>query len=264
MMRRSIIVTLVLVAFAWSCAAQEVAPAPAAEAATSQPAQSMTVTVVSVSGLAETLQADRGEQWTELKAGEELNELAVIRTGFRARVVLRFQDRGEVVIDRATKVGVAEFRKEGELVRTRLGLKYGAMRATVDSSRGPNDVKVSTPVATLSVRGTQGDIGYSGDRGLGLRGHEGTWRVAVGERTRGVQAGEVTNSNLTPSIEIVKRDRESVLGDVSGGLTGAELDTLVNNPSPTNPTSPGNSQNSGPNMFQTTVPLPEDHVTPGI
>jgi len=256
-----VIVTLLCLA---AVAAGEATTQPAT---TTQPAgEALKVTVVSVEGLAEKLAAGQGDEWTPLRAGDELDELTVIRTGLRTKVVLRFADRGEVVVDRATKIGVGEFsRQGGGLVRTRLGLKYGTMRATVDSSRGPNDVEVSTPVATLTVRGTAGDIGYSGDRGLGLRGRAGTWRLAVGNRSRSVQAGEAANNQLTPSFEIMKRQREIVLGDLSGGLTADEIDNIISNPAPANPSEPGNSGSSPLNPSAPSVsPLPDDHISPGI
>lgn len=261
-------VTLLMLAATAAAQAPTQPAEPAAVVAPSeQPAaadaQRMVVTVVSVEGVAHKM-VSGSDQWTPLVAGDELDELTVIRTGMRTKVVLRMADRGEVVLDRSTKIGVGEFRQQsGGLVRTRLGLKYGAMRATVDSSRGANDVQISTPVATLSVRGTEGDIGYSSDRGLGLRGRDGTWRLAVGPRTRNVRAGERGNNQLTHSFEIIKRQREIVLGDVSGGLSSDEIESIVNNPAPANPTEPTNAGLAAPNAPVPVIdPLPDDHPVP--
>jgi len=113
------------------------------------------VTVVSVSGAAEKRDgSDPKAKWAPLKAGDVLGERMTIRTGLGAKVVLRLADGGEMTIRNVAKVDIGELRRTGKLVKTRLGLKYGSMRSAVDSSRGPNDFKVATPVSTLSVRGS--------------------------------------------------------------------------------------------------------------
>ncbi|MHC4295195.1 MAG: FecR domain-containing protein [Planctomycetota bacterium] len=197
--------------------------------ATAESGAAVKATVVSVTGKAQKLLAGQDAKWVELKAGDQLDELTVIRTGLRTRVVLRFADRCEVEIARATKVGIAQARKQGELVKTHIGLKYGTMRARIDSSKGPNDAKVTTPVATLSVRGSGANIGFTGDRGLGLLAYSGTWRVGAGQRTRNVTAGQATNGQLIPPIDLKKQQQGSVMGDFFGGLTGSEWNHGNNN-----------------------------------
>ncbi len=206
--------------------AVKTAPATAAPAKVATAASGAKVTVVSVSGVAEKIVAGKK---SPLKAGDQLDELTVIRTGLRTKVVLKLGDRGEIIINRATKMGIAEFRKQNKLTRTRLGLKYGSMRATIDSSKGPNDAQIATPVATLSVRGSEADIGYTGDRGLGLRGRSGQWRVAAGNRTRTIAAGEQTDSQLSLSILMIVQQQTTYLGDTTGGLTSNEINALTQN-----------------------------------
>ena len=160
------------IASSWSAAADEenkpdkaeakvpAKAAPADKAGPKEPATAPAapdagkVTVVSVSGSAQKFVAANGKKWLPLKAGDALAELTLIRTGFGAKVVLRFADRSEVVVNNGTKMGIGEFRTKGEQTKTRLGLKYGTIRASVDTSKGPQDFQVRTPVATLSVRGT--------------------------------------------------------------------------------------------------------------
>lgn len=191
--------------------------------------KAMRVTVVSVSGQAEKMLAGSGGKWTSLAAGQKLDELTIIRTGLRSEVVLKFADRGQTVVLAATKVGIAEFSKQGNLVKMHLGLKYGRLKVAVDSTRGPNEAKVSTPVATLSVRGTTGVIGFGGNR-LVLRGQSGTWGMASGVRSRNVVAGESTDGNLIQPIMMAKIDRDAVTIPI--GTTPAEFRELVTNPRP--------------------------------
>ena len=119
-------------------------PAPAGQA--------LKVTVVSVSGPAQKMTPGAAApQWEPLKADDKLDEMTIVRTGLNATVVLRFEDRGQFTINSATKIGISEFRKEGSVVKGEVGLKYGSVHASVDSSRGATSFQVSTPVATLSV-----------------------------------------------------------------------------------------------------------------
>ena len=183
--------------------------------------------VVSVKGQCERLVADSNEPtWTSLAEGEELGPLTVIRTGLRSEVVLQFDRQAKLTVRSSTKVGITEFCKDEKTFRTQLGLSRGAIRVSVDSSRAPNDFRVQTPVALLSVTGTSGEIGYAGDSGLQLRGETGTWRVASAGRKRDVRAGETTDENLTPSIERAKAKRQLLLGDAHGGLSEAEKSEL--------------------------------------
>lgn len=144
-------------------------------------ANPLEVTVQSVTPPAQKQQAgaDDDAPWQDLVVGEQLGEQTIIRTGLGARVVLEFSDRGEVVVKGATKMGIGEFRKTGSHVDTRVGMKYGSMRATVDSSSGTNDFRVATPVATLAVEGTGGSFAYNFGWGLWIRSFENDWMVRV-------------------------------------------------------------------------------------
>jgi len=195
-----------------------------------QPVPEETVTVVSVTGPAEKLlTSSTGATWQPIQAGQQLPEKTVIRTGLGARVVLRFADCGEVVVERASKAGISEFRPRAATARTSLGLKYGSMRVHVERARGPQDFQVSTPVATMSVRGTKGRIRFAGDLGLLLEGESETWLVIAGPRRRYVGAGDSTDSDLTKTGDIKQRRRYTPVGDASGGLSGPESDRLRKN-----------------------------------
>jgi len=192
------------------------------------------VTVVSVKGVAHVLTANAKDgKWQNLAAGQELTRLSIIRTGLGAEAVLSFAGRGQVKIKSATKIGLSEFELNGRFMKATVGLKYGSMRAEVDGSTGENDFKVATPVATLSIRGTTGNIAFSGDRGLGLGATRGTWRLAQtpkkGKRKKNVRAGQATDGNLTPSTVVASRKRDTQMGDALGGLTLEETDNLINN-----------------------------------
>ena len=135
-----------------------------------------------------------------------------------------------MVVDRATKAGISEFRRKAGVARTSLGLKYGSMSVHVEKARGPQDFEVSTPVATMSVRGTDGNIRFAGDLGLLLDGQSGTWQVIAGPRRRQVGAGDSTDSKLTKSGDVKQRRRYTPLGDTSGGLSNLETTRMRKHP----------------------------------
>lgn len=203
--------------------AQEATTQPAEAAAKPQP---LVATVKEVKGNAQCLKAGEGEKWRPLKAGDKLDEMSVIITGFRTRVVLAFADNSEVVINRATKMGIAQFRKVGKVTRTRIGLKYGSMRTNISKARGPSDFAVSTAVATLAVGGSGSHIGFS-DFGLMLGAFAGDWLTSMGPRHLNVVAGETTDSRLTRAIFRTKVRTAVLLGDVFGGLGPVELNSLI-------------------------------------
>ena len=191
------------------------------------------VTVVSVSGPAQkTLTAGEKTEWTAIKASDVLDELTVIRTGFGAKVVLRFDDRGEVTVHSATKMGIAEFRKAGRQAKVRLGLKYGTMRASVETGAGPSDFKVATPVATLSVRGSKSKFSFTGDMGLGLKGQAGEWNVASAAQGQNIKPGEntqVADGKIADSINLAMRRRDTQMGDAFGAQTAPDRINLRKN-----------------------------------
>ena len=199
-------------------------PAPA------KPADILKITVVSVSGIAEQHSAtEEKAKWTAIKAGDVLTEMTLIRTGLGGYVVLKFSDRGLVTVKSGTKMGIASFRKQGNVVKTSLGLKYGAIRAKVDSTQGENDFRVRTAIGTLAARGTGGDMAQWGDFSFQAKGTDGAWNVVVSNRKVSLIAGEWTNKELAlPATQLLKRHGVQ-MGDPHGGLTGNEVKNLLQN-----------------------------------
>ena len=179
--------------------------------------QRLAVTVVSVSGAAQYRSAaDEDGQWLPLAAGAELSELAIIRTGLDTQVVLHLGDRSEITIRSATKVGIASLRAgPQERVTARVGLKYGSIHAQVDPSQGPNDFQIRTPVATLSVRGTGGNVGF-GHQGMGTSGTDGTYNNDTSNGDTDVDEGEQSDEDGTPSGDLDEEDRNLPNGDPNG------------------------------------------------
>ena len=187
--------------------------------------------VKSVSGIVERLSGDdKNARWKPLKVGDILSERTLVRTGLGGSAVLKFADRGDVTVKSGTKIGISSFRKSGKLVKTRLGLKYGALRAKVDSSRGANDFRVRTAVATLAATGTSGNMAQWGDFSLQFQGTTGAWKANTDRKITTIRRGEWTDRNAAQSLDIVLDKLDPKIGDPHGGLTKAETVEQRKNP----------------------------------
>ena len=244
-------------------AASALAGPPAAKKAVPKAPAALKATVVSVSGPAQKMVVTNGRKWEALKAGEKLSELTVIRTGLGAKVVLNLADRGEIVVNNATKIGIRELRQKGDEVKAQLGLKYGTMRASVEAGRGKSDFRISTPVATLSVRGSEANVGFMVDSARMLDAKAGVWRVlrtlALAETRqdiaeRIVQGGELSNSTPETPITIALQQRASQMFDTFG-VTFTEQKTLIQNQT-------GSRANNTPSGGTTTPTAPTSIVLP--
>jgi FecR protein len=223
------------------------------------PAPADAVVVASVSGVAQRLDgANADGKWEPVREGDVLSERTVLRTGFGARVVLRMGDRGEVVVRGGTKAGIARFRRQGKDMQTRMGLKYGAVRIRMNSARGPNDFRVTTPVATLSVRGSGGDASHTADRGTQFESYEGNWTAGSTRtgRSKGVAPGEKTDGDLSDTGDLDDKDADPVVGDPHGGETDDERRARRDNGGGRGPDDFGAASTSTPDT--TTTPSTPD------
>lgn len=214
----------------WCCLLSGPIAARAAEPA-SRPAddsvEAVKARVVSVKGVVESSPAGKDE-WTRVKKGQELGGLTVIRQGFGAKLVLDFADRSRVVVTGGAKMGIRECLRKGKHIRTRVGLKYGSMNANVDSSRGTNDFRIKTPVATAAAKGSQIQTGMS-EKGMGVKGQAGIWKLNNPKGSSNVTPGSQTDGNHTPSNQILAGKLDTLLGTAGGGLTKAERLSLLQN-----------------------------------
>ena len=110
----------------------------------------------------------------------------------------------------------------GDVTTTKLGLKYGSIHVDVPKQSGPTDFSVSTPVATLSIRGTAGDIDFFSDTGLHLFSERGTWHIANGLLYLDVGPGQGTTGTFTPHLDLVVLDRSTFPGDFFSGTDTSE------------------------------------------
>ncbi len=127
------------------------------------------VTVISVSGNVEI--KEPGGAWAAAATGQVVSTRSMISTGFGSRAKLSAGGM-ELTLQSLTRVSIDSLIEDGDTTRTALSLQSGRIRATrppvTRSTRRSIDFRVSTPVATAAVRGT--DILQSPDKLITLEG----------------------------------------------------------------------------------------------
>ena len=113
------------------------------------------VTVISISGNVET--REPGGAWTPVSAGQVISSQSMISTGFGSSAKLSAGGM-ELTLQPLTRVSIDSLTQDGDTLRTAVSLQSGRVRATrppaTRSTRRSIDFRVSTPVATAAVRGT--------------------------------------------------------------------------------------------------------------
>jgi len=124
-------------------------------------------TVLSTSGKVE---IQKGSSWIPLSKGDVVSSGAVISTGFKSSAELSIQG-SKVQLGPLTRITIEKLVSSSSKTETSIYLDSGKIDASVNKSDGKRTgFRVSTPVATASVRGTSFSINAEGflstDKGL--------------------------------------------------------------------------------------------------
>ena len=121
------------------------------------------IRVISVKG---TAAYKAGAQWIPLQTGATLAPGTKISTGVRSTAVIKINNH-TLTVEPLTIMKITESKDDATSSNTRIGLRRGAVHEKVaKNSRIKTVFKVSTPVATSSVRGTEEIIIYSPTFGM--------------------------------------------------------------------------------------------------
>ena len=121
------------------------------------------IRVISTTG---TVAYKSGTQWVPLRSGTTLSEGTKISTGVRSSAVIMIGDH-KVTVKPLTMIKLYSHSANREEENTRIGLKYGKINAKISKVKKLKTVfRVSTPVATSSVRGTEEDVSYGPKSGM--------------------------------------------------------------------------------------------------
>jgi len=96
--------------------------------------------------------------WQAIEVGQVLPVGTEIRTGLRDNVQLALGPNADVTIERLSRVIVGRLEKQGDSIRTLLGVQNGKVDFHVKKVGFVNDFKVATPTGTMAVEGTQGQV----------------------------------------------------------------------------------------------------------
>ncbi len=108
-----------------------------------------------------------GRQWKQLKRNQILNEGTKISSGTNSYAVLQLNRHRHLLEIKPLTVLKVYGKSTAVRSNTHIGLKRGKVRARVaKNSRVRTVFKISTPVATSSVRGTIEDVAYGPARGM--------------------------------------------------------------------------------------------------
>ncbi len=198
------------------------------------------ITVISVRGR---VAYKTGRSWVPLKKGMKLTEGVKISTGVRSYAVLRL-NKNVMRVRPLTMIKIYQNQLTKNSSRTRIGLKRGSLRARIKKGQRIRTVfRVSTPVATSSVRGTEEEISYGPGRGFRVaaitgtiegRSRNGTRKHITGRQqyrqrsgsstsddilgeTRGRCFGSVHDPNISPDEQGSLNNNPDLLDDAAGG-----------------------------------------------
>jgi hypothetical protein len=123
------------------------------------PAQNLQATVRQVVGMAQMRPAENAA-WQTVRVGMVVGEGAEFRTGPRSRVVFQIPPDQTIILDRLGIVRLLIAKRTIEGVQTNLGMPYGRTEYQVEEAGLQHDAKITSPGATLAVRGTKDMLLY--------------------------------------------------------------------------------------------------------
>ena len=177
------------------------------------------VTVVSVTG---SVNVKTDKQWSPLQKGMRLSEGTKISTGVKSTAEINM-DGHVVTIKPMSMVMVQENKLDGGVSTNRIGLRRGTVRAAINKeSRVKTVFRISTPVATSSVRGTIEEISQGPQFGMGGNADAGHLEM---ENRKGDKKD--ISGNLTYNQSGDDPNSGDVMGDTSGDSSASVGDNSL-------------------------------------
>ncbi|HPA74109.1 MAG TPA: FecR domain-containing protein [Spirochaetota bacterium] len=107
-----------------------------------------------------------GGAWRPLARNQALREGTRISTGVASSAVIKI-DNATVTVRPMSMMGITRNMVKDGISSTNLGLKYGGVNARVAKIKNiRTNFKISTPIATSSVRGTEEEVTYGPRSGM--------------------------------------------------------------------------------------------------
>jgi hypothetical protein len=173
-----------------------------------------------------------GNKWIPLRTNQKLSEGVKISTGANSFAELKLNSQNHTIRIKPFSM-LQVFSKESKTdTNTHIGLKRGGIMAKVPREGKVKTIfKVSSPIATSSVRGTEENISYGPDTGMVIEVIKG---VVEGSNTLGrsnVLTGRqkfIQKYSFAQALHILQDVRNSSIIQVYGnGLTAEEIASML-------------------------------------
>lgn len=190
------------------------------------------IKVVSVDG---TVAYKEGQAWTPLRSGMNLKEGTKVSSSARSFAVIDI-DGNTVTVQPLTMIVIHTAKSSSDGVNTGIGLKRGSLKASVNREKRVKTVfKITTPIATSSVRGTDQITSHGPMRGTHIipigphsviegRNNNGSTRTVRGNQEFHQQGNQPNPENILSDAQ-----RNAVANIFSKNLTDNEGTNLQNN-----------------------------------
>jgi len=134
--------------------------------------------VIGVEGTAQA-RTKPDQPWKQLVINDKLAPGVVVRTGRASNVTMRVGPNATMLIDHQTRIAIPEVVQDGDKLKTRVTMAFGAADVRVDRIGLTNDFEVATPTATLAVRGTTWRVSWDAVNGAKMVGVPGNKLRAI-------------------------------------------------------------------------------------
>lgn len=182
------------------------------------------------------VEVQKAGQWRPVQKGDVLDSGTIISTGFKSELTLKV-DGSTIVVQSLTRLRLDEIVKKGDVMSSKVYLDMGSIKANVKPAETKKvSFTVRTPVATASVRGTSGEIGYDGT----LTGETGIWdyvnqsgdvvKVFAGDTVYIDNFGNITPAQITfqsaatPSAPKTMAEKDTEYVGVDDGRHNREVE----------------------------------------
>src|SRR4051812_5626131 len=127
---------------------------PTTNAAASQPMQ---MSITGVEGMVQVRETS-DKPWQKAAVGMVVTEGAEFRTGPKSAVRLLIPPDQTITLDRLGVVKLMQAIKQGNVVKTRVGMPYGRTRYDIEEAGIEHQSERVSPSSTLAIRGTKVSI----------------------------------------------------------------------------------------------------------
>ena len=236
-------------------------PAEGEQEKPEEPAQELKITIIAVQGFAQVKQS-ADQPWVRAQVGIELSPGSDVRTNVRSVVQIKIEPGQTITLDRLGTIKIIEAVKQGNTVKTDVGMRYGRTSYQVEADKEEHDAKLHTPGTVMAIRGTgtvsQSDAYTESTTVV-------TGRISNTDKmtktTYSVNAmgkATVTSSQFNPAQTAMNRTENNPRGQFAG-LDRSEHEIIRNDPSDRfaqrngTPTLANTKQDEFNNNFETMV-----------